>query len=140
MLSRGDQVRLLAAAGLLMITWGGLLVFSFKSFRNHLLRVGYLSGRVLPGLPSPIHIAWAVDSADRHVPGDRKCLVRSLVTETILFAYGYKVDHRIGVDRAANGGLKAHSWIEYEDTILIGHLEDLDRFEPLPPLDGRTRS
>lgn len=138
-LSRGDQLRLVAATGLLLVTWGGVIAFSFDRFRCGLLGAGRLGERVLPGTPDPERVARIVDVADRHVPGDRKCLVRSLVTETLLNAYGYEVDHRIGVDRATNDGIEAHSWIEYEGEILIGQLENIERFEPLPPLDGRPQ-
>lgn len=90
----------------------------------------------IPGSPSPERVTWAVDAADRTVPGERTCLVRSLTAETILCLYEYKPVHRIGVDRSNDGEVKAHSWIEYDDEVLIGELENLSDFQPLPPLTG----
>lgn len=32
--------------------------------------------------------------------------------------------------------LKAHAWIEYQGFVIIGNLDDLRRFIPLPSLEG----
>lgn len=131
----GDKIRLLAASVTLFAIWGGTGLFSFGRFRRALLRVGAVGASVVPGDPSPTRVAWAVDAADRHLPGDRTCLVRSLTAETLLRTYGYEPTHRIGVDRD-DDTVEAHSWIEYDDAVLIGHVEDLSKFEPLPPLES----
>jgi len=130
----GDQFRLTAAAGLLLVVWGGVVVVSFDRFRWFLVRLGNLCGRVIPGTPSARRVASAVAVADRHLPGDRTCLVRSLSTEVLLRIYDCEFTHRIGVDRTVDGTVRAHSWIEYDGDVLIGQLDDLDAFEPLPPL------
>lgn len=41
---------------------------------------------------------------------------------------------------ASTGGFEAHSWIEYDGDVILGYLEDLSRFEPLPPLNETDRS
>ncbi|ESP90005.1 lasso peptide biosynthesis B2 protein [Candidatus Halobonum tyrrellensis] len=131
----GDQARLLTAAALLVTVSVGVVVGSFARLRDLLLWAGDAAAPVVPGDPTPARVAGAVDVADRGLPGDRTCLVRSLTAETLLRLYGYTPVHRIGVDTAVESGMKAHSWLEYGDDILIGEVEDLSRFTPLPPLD-----
>lgn len=138
----GDKVRVLLAAGLLLTTRVGLFVVSFARFRRLLLSAATILA--LPGSVAPRRVAAAVDAADRTIPGERTCLMRSLAAETIHRSYGHGVTHRIGVDpnasdatsRAVVDGFEAHSWIEFDDEILLGDLEDLSRYHPLPPLEG----
>lgn len=132
----GDQFRLVVAAGLLMFTWAGVFIVPFDRFRWLLAHVGNLGERVIPGNPSARRVTSAVNVADRHLPGDRTCLVRSLSAEVLLRVYGTEFTHRIGVEKAADGTVRAHSWIECNDDVLIGELDELDAFEPLPPIDA----
>jgi hypothetical protein len=54
--------------------------------------------------------------------------------------YGHEPTHRLGVDKDSEDGVKAHSWLEYDGEILVGDLPDLDRYEPLPPLESGRRA
>lgn len=130
----GDQARLLAAAVLLAVVHGTVALVSFDWLRRALGGVA-VAGSVVPGDPRPVRVAWAVKVADRHVPGERKCLHRSLTAETIHRVYGHDVAHCIGVDPTDESGFKAHSWIEYDGDVLVGDLPDFDRYEPLGSLD-----
>jgi hypothetical protein len=132
----GDQLRLLAASCLLLLVWGGVVILPFDWFRRQITRFGNLGGKFSIGSPSAARIAHTVDIADKHLPGGRTCLVRSLSTEVLLRLYNRKFTHRIGVDRTAEGSVRAHSWIEHDGEVLIGQLENLDAFEPLPPLEN----
>jgi len=129
-----DQFRLITASCLLIVIWAGVFVVSFQRFRLVLVKIGILSESIMPGSPTPERVAKTVDTADRHLPGERTCLVRSLSTEVLLTSYNCAFTHRIGVDRTSGGQVHAHSWIEYNGKILIGQLEDMSGFEPLPPL------
>jgi hypothetical protein len=131
----GGVCRLLAASGLLLALRVGFVVLSFASTRDRLLWVTTLGARAVPGSPSPERVVWAVEVADRRVPGSRTCLMRSLTAETLLVLYGYDPVHRIGVDTDGESTFLAHSWLEWEGRVIIGDLEDLSKFEPLPPLD-----
>ncbi|THE65155.1 lasso peptide biosynthesis B2 protein [Salinadaptatus halalkaliphilus] len=139
----GDKLRLVLAATLLVVVRIGVFVVPFSTFRRLLLAPATTLARIVPGSPAPVRIAWTVDAADRNCPGHRTCLMRSLTAETMHRLYDHAVVHRIGVDTASDGNdtaagsgcFQAHSWIEYDGSVLIGHLEDLSRFEPLPPLD-----
>lgn len=131
----GDQVRLLAAATLLIVVWIGIVGGSFSRVRTGLLRASDFGASFVPGDPDPARVARTVEVADYGLPGDRTCLVRSLTAETLLRLYGHTPVHRIGVDTSVESGMRAHSWLEHDDGILIGDLEDLSRYTPLPPLD-----
>lgn len=133
-LSIGDEARLCTAAALLVVVRVAIVVVPFAAFRRVLLAPATVAARVVPGSPRPKRVAWAVDVADHYVPGERTCLMRSLTSETIHRLYGHEIVHRIGVDRT-DDGVKAHSWIEYDDEVILGDLEDFDRYEPLPPLN-----
>lgn len=134
----GDKARLLVATCLLLITRVGLFVVSFSRFRRLLLAPTGPLARVVVGSPPPGRIAWAVDAADRALPGERTCLMRSLSAEWLHRCYGHRIVHRIGVDKADS--FEAHSWIESEGEVILGDLEDLSRFESLPPLTGGEES
>jgi hypothetical protein len=131
----GDKLRLVAGGALLLVVWGTVVALPFATVRKALVSAGAWAARIVTSSASPARVAWAVDIADRNVPGDRTCLVRSLSAETLLRAHGYRPEHRIGVARTESGEIEAHSWIEFGGDIVIGGLADLDRYEPLPPLD-----
>ncbi|MCU4743565.1 lasso peptide biosynthesis B2 protein [Halobacteria archaeon AArc-m2/3/4] len=131
----GDKARLLTAATLLLVVRVGIFVVSLSRCRRLLLTVAAIASRIVPGSPTPPRVARAVDVADTYLPGQRTCLMRSLTSETLHRLYGHEIDHRIGVDKTDDGTFEAHSWIEYDGEILIGDLEDLSRFEPLPSLN-----
>lgn len=135
LLSRpGDQARITLAAVLLVSISLWFSIGSFSQIRKYLLWFCDVSSSIVLGAPTPERIVSAVDVADRHVPGDRTCLMRSLTAEALLRLYAFTPDHRIGVTKEKETDMKAHSWLEIDDNVLIGNLEDLSRYEPLPSL------
>ncbi len=106
-----------------------------SAIRRVMLKTCYRLSDRIPGSPTPVELASLVESADWYLPGSRTCLVRSLTAETLLRLYGYSPVHQIGVKKDTTDELEAHSWIEYEDDILLGDLEDLSAYSRLPPLD-----
>lgn len=133
--SLGDRIRVVVASVLLLFAWGSLAVAPFSRVRTLLVRFGNAGSAVVVGNPTPARIAATVDVADRFLPGDRTCLVRSMAAETLLRLHAVTPEHRIGVAKQPDGSMKAHSWLEFEDDVLIGDLDDLSQYEPLPPLD-----
>ena len=130
----GDQFRVIFA-GVLLSTLP--IVFSIGSFhwtRRKTIAFSERIAQIIPGTPTCTRVISAVKVADHHLPGDRKCLIRSSTAEALLLIYGFNPDHRIGVAREDHGEISAHSWIEIDDDILIGNLDDLERFSPLPSL------
>jgi hypothetical protein len=79
-------------------------------------------------------IVGAVSVTSQYVPG-AKCLERALAAKVLLSAQGHRVDLRIGVDRPQGAPLEAHAWLEDDGRIVIGHVEDLGRYTPLPVLE-----
>lgn len=136
--SRGQQARLFLASTVLVFAWVGVVTSSFDRSRAILVRGAVSARRLLSGAPSPAEVSWAVDTVDRHIPGERTCLVRSLTAETLLAAYGHDADHRIGVRKGDADRVRAHSWIETDGDVILGYHEELDQYEPLPPLDTVT--
>lgn len=130
----GDQVRVLLAAVLLVSTSVGFALGSFSRIRQGLLWLSSRLSPIVPGTPTAERVVSAVEAADRPLPGHRTCLMRSLTAETLLQLYAFTPEHRIGVTTETTDGMKAHSWLELHDTVLIGDLEDLSRYEPLPSL------
>ena len=133
--SLGAQVRLLIAMILLTTLTVGFHVKSFSWNRRHLLRVCDTVYPLFPGDPTPAGAVSSVKVGDRVLPGSRTCLMRSLTAEAILRLYGVNPEHRIGVKKDPDQGLEAHSWLEFHGEVLIGDLENLAHFEPLPSLD-----
>jgi Transglutaminase-like superfamily len=81
-------------------------------------------------------IIWATNVVTRYMPGGAKCLARALTTQVLMNWHGYKPEFRIGVAKAEAGNLEAHAWIEYQGFVIIGNLDDLGRFIPLPSVEG----
>ncbi|WP_424003321.1 lasso peptide biosynthesis B2 protein [Haloarcula salina] len=95
--------------------------------------VGFI-GRVCPpsrSVESVDQIPWAVDAVAARLPGEFDCLDRAVAGNALLVAGGYRGRIRLGVDKR-DGAFEAHAWVECDDEVLIGDLEDLDRFRPLP--------
>ena len=61
---------------------------------------------------------------------------QALTAKTLLARAGQPAALRIGVAKKPDGHLEAHAWLESEGRIVVGHLRDLSRFSPLPPLPG----
>ena len=142
--SLGDQLRVSAALVLLVSVSVGFIIGTFSRIRRHLLWACDAVSHLIPGNPTPERIVSAVDVADRLVPGHRTCLMRSLTAEALLRLYGFTPEHRIGVTK--EGGteetdteMKAHSWLELRNDVLIGDVENLSQYEPLPSLEMGDR-
>lgn len=76
-------------------------------------------------------IPWAVDAVASRLPAEFDCLDRAVAGNALLAASGYRSRIRLGVDKR-DGAFEAHAWVEWNDQVLIGDLDDLDRFRSLP--------
>jgi Transglutaminase-like superfamily len=81
---------------------------------------------------SPEQIAWAVTVAAHYIPNT--CLSRAFTTQALLERAGFSAYLRIGLAKKRGGQLEGHTWVESQGKIVIGALEDLSRYVPLPPL------
>lgn len=131
----GDKFRVLLATVLLPTLSFLFSVGTFARVRRAMVWLGERGAWIVPGTPTYTRVVSAVQMADRSIPGSRRCLVRSSTAEVLLLFYGFTPEHRIGVAKEPNGELLAHSWIELDGDVILGKLDDLARFDPLPSID-----
>lgn len=131
----GDQCRLLLAGFLLLLLPVVFSIGSFVQVRQRMMWISKWAARIVPGTPTYIRVVSAVKLADHHLPGSRKCLIRSSTAEVLLLLYEFTPEHRIGVAKEEDGEISAHSWLELDGDVIIGELDDLARFDPLPSLE-----
>lgn len=125
---------------LLAVSWAtllgckiGLRLVSFQRLRRLCTRLA-----TPPAVPVPHaerEVIWALDIASRYVPGGHNCLARALTAYVLLARRGVATELRIGVARPQNRPLEAHAWLEREGRVLIGELENFQRFTPFPPIN-----
>lgn len=77
------------------------------------------------------YIVWAVAVASRYIPGAR-CLAQALATQLLLSWHGCQTRLCIGVAKDKEGKLTAHAWVENQGKIVMGALENLSTYTPLP--------
>ena len=135
-LSVGDQCRLLLAESLLFALPVVFSIGSFARARQKMIWISKRAARIVLGTPTHIRVVSAVKLADHHLPGSRKCLTRSSTAEVLLLLYGFTPEHRVGVMKEDDGAISAHSWLELDDDVIIGELDNLAQFDPLPSLEA----
>ena len=139
-LSGRDRALLLKTFLLLASIKLGLRLLPFQTLRKLLSRFSQpCKAKTQPGdLDSDRlnQLLAAVRISSRYMPGGAKCLARALTTQVLASRNGYAPTLRIGVARDGNGQLEAHAWVEIQSQIVIGQLNDLTRFTPLPALEG----
>lgn len=110
-----------------------LWLLPFKVWRPVLEESADRSERT-PKLPLG-KVIWAVNVVSSQMPGKVMCLARALTTHILMDKYGHIPKFKIGVAKDAGGRLEAHAWIENpEGKIVMGWLQDLSRYLPLPSL------
>jgi Transglutaminase-like superfamily len=137
-LSASDRCLLIKAFVLIGIIRLGLLALPFRvvlQFLETISQPAIKSGQSTSHA-SVRKIAWAVKVISRSMPGKVKCLARALTTQTLMNWQGHSCEFRIGVAKSNGGTLEAHAWVEYQGQVVIGNLQDLSRFIPLPSLKG----
>lgn len=80
-----------------------------------------------PRVEDPDQVAWAVTCANAYLPGSGTCLAQAIVGATLLAAHGYPATVRLGVAKPETA-LEAHAWVEREGAVVVGGLNDLDRY------------
>jgi Transglutaminase-like superfamily len=136
----GSQERnlFLKAYVLLTIVRLGLLLKSFnrlcKLLEQISLRYQTASGDPLSQRQLIVRVQWAINACCKFMPGSVKCLARALTMKTLLEQQSCPSKLIIGVDKNQAQQLEAHAWVEYEGHVIIGQLDDLPRFKPLPNL------
>jgi hypothetical protein len=80
---------------------------------------------------TPDDITWSVNVLSSYLPAAVTCLRRAIVAQAMLASHGYPARVRIGV-RKAGSEFRAHAWVEHEGRVLLGDLDDLSQYTPLP--------
>lgn len=138
-LPHGERLLLVRAVCLLVAIRLGLGLLPFRTVRRWLTKpVEGNAPRVGAPQGSIDRIVWAVVVASNYVPGTRTCLPRALAAQTLLTRHGYEACLRIGVVKGTAGEFKAHAWVENQGIIVIGDLDNLSHYSPLPSLDRAT--
>jgi len=88
-------------------------------------RNGHLQGRRPIG-----RILWAIDVANRYVPGT-SCLSLALAGRKMLNKEGYPAHLHIGVAKDLASSFAAHAWVESGGKIVIGGNDSTSLFAPL---------
>ncbi|TYL38891.1 hypothetical protein CV102_10310 [Natronococcus pandeyae] len=78
---------------------------------------------------APTDVAATVVAVERRIPGS-SCLTTAIVARSLLVAFGYDVDVRIGVQRNDHG-IFAHAWVTVDGRPIVGDDVDLEEYEPL---------
>jgi hypothetical protein len=123
----------------------GLVWRSFNRLRNLLERISRPHPAAIAAIDPlkqrqlVVRIQWAVNACCKFTPGSVKCLARALTMKTLLDQYSCPSKLMIGVDKNGADQLEAHAWIEYEGHVVMGQLNDLSRFKPLPSLPQPLR-
>lgn len=123
-----DTVILLAAMRL------GLRFLPFQTLQNKLETASQLFPKAKEQL-SVGKIIWVVNASSRYMPGV-KCLARALTAQVLMKQHGHPSELRIGVAKGETGELEAHAWIEHRGRVVIGALNDLQRYVPMPSFKG----
>ena len=76
-------------------------------------------------------IVQAVYRSSRYQPGNPMCLARALTTAVLMGLYDFPYEINIGVAKGENGKLKAHAWVIFQGTVIVGNLSDLSRYVPM---------
>lgn len=132
-----DKLLLLKTAFLILGVRIALSLLSFHTVRTRLAHLGKSTDAPLLGADARIvrKVIWAADVTSHYLLPDRPCLTKALVAQMLLSRRGCQTTLRIGVLRDSDRSLLAHAWLEHNGNIVVGHLNDLWRFTPLPPLD-----
>ncbi len=130
-----DKWLLIKAALLLETIKLGMQLLPFRAWRRLLARAAGATVR----LPHEDHasaekVAWAVETASRHMPGHKTCLTQALATQVLLARRGHPALLHIGVVSGKRGQFQAHAWVESKGKVIIGSSE-IERYTPLVVLE-----
>lgn len=135
-LGAGEKALLLRALCVVCFVRLGLWLLPFRWLKTLAGRASsHASLRPARASRPILDIANAVSIAARNVPA-ATCLTQALAAQIVLGRAGHSSLLRIGVQRAANGVVKAHAWVECDGQIIIGgDIPQLLQFTALPPLE-----
>jgi len=127
-LPTAERQLLIKAALLLEAIKLGMRVLPFRILRRLLTRMVDMPLKPWGATRSSAkRVAWAVEVASHHTPGNKTCLAQALATQLLLARRGYPALLHIGVVTGEQEQFQAHAWIETEGEVVIGGSE-LERY------------
>jgi len=129
----GERSLLVRAAFVLAVIRLALAILPFSTLSRCLGATRTQWGGRRPRHAAP-RVAWAVEVNSRWIPRTTGCLPRALAAWTLLQYEGHEAQVRIGFVRPAEGGFKAHAWVEHAGKVVIGDCPTLGGFATFPPL------
>ncbi|OYU77548.1 MAG: hypothetical protein CFE32_05155 [Alphaproteobacteria bacterium PA3] len=92
----------------------GLSIIGYRRLQEKLKQ-----SRRKPSGHSAAELLWGVRTMARLVP-DASCLTQGIAAQYLLAHEGLVTALRIGVCKAEGGRLKAHAWLMYQGSIILG--------------------
>ena len=125
-----NRKRLIAQTALLvLISWVSLRLFSLQRILRRLHTLAQQPPRRLPYTVADIQ--HAVAAVGRMLPL-ATCLINGLAAQYLFSRNGYSPKLHIGVKKEAKTLLAAHAWVTIDGQVVVGMIEDLDSYTPLP--------
>jgi hypothetical protein len=139
-LSHAEQGMIISAYFLLIFIRISLAVFSFEHVRgilSFLMREKKTHDDVTWEEKIVDGIVWAVTTASRYLPFEINCFPRALATHVLLRRRNMDTELKIGISKSKAEEIEAHAWVVCEGRVIMGDLDDLERFSPLGQLDKK---
>jgi hypothetical protein len=127
-----DRKILIEAILLLAAIRLGLWLLPFHRLRRFLIGIAQLGYRSPKGHQISINrVVWILAAARRYIPGVR-CLAQAMAAQILLTRCGYLTYLRVGIARGTKGQLEAHAWAEIQGEIVVGGLNNISLYTPIP--------
>jgi hypothetical protein len=128
-LPAGKKKILIHTCATAVIMWVALSFFSLQQILRTLQRV---ATRYANPTQQPLEdIIYATCAIGRRLPLTT-CLINGLAGQYLLTRNGYHPTLHIGVKKETDKVLAAHAWVTIDQQVVIGMIDDLDTYTPLP--------
>lgn len=109
------------------------LLLSFRSYKPVIEAIKNAEGSD-ENYRHPLIFVWGVKTVARYVP-KASCLTQALSLRWLMTRAGKDCSVQIGVAPGDMAQMKAHAWVTYRDTIILGGDEkDFSNFTPITTL------
>lgn len=136
-LGRSDRRLIVESAFLMALVWVGLRLLPFRTLRRILDRsAASPAARKTDWADADAidRVHWAITALAIGFPS-ATCLVQALAADVLLRRRGVACELRLGVRAGGTNTvpIEAHAWIECDDAVVIGAIENLSAYKLLTP-------
>jgi hypothetical protein len=121
-LASADRRLVLEAIGLVAAIRAFLRLSSVSSLRRMLAWYARCGGRRAAADTTLERVEWALSAATARIPAS--CLVQALAADTLLHRRGFVSEICLGVRKDARRSFEAHAWVQCENRIVVGAVDD----------------